>query len=412
LNTERKYLGPVQWVLLITPFLYNIYFVNKYAVNLPSLDDYGAILNFLNNYKTSSGWSKFILLFSQHNEHRILSSRIIYVLYYSLFHTINFRHIIILGNIQLLAAFCIFALFIKRAIPKFWFPGALFAAVNLFDFSNWENADFAMAAIQNYGIILLVSLTILFYHKTAEKYLYLAALFQFLCVFSSGNGIVAAAIITLFNFLSATRKKAFISLGIFLACTTVYFIGYVSPETGHPAHNIPKILSYFFTTCSAIAIIDNATACIVVGVILIGIFMAAFPIDNRLKIKPGFAPLACLSFFVLASMGMMAVFRCNVTGVPANSSRYTIYPHYLYALIFVFLLHKIKNMKVLIAAAIIFTTGLVMAYRKNLVWGMDNFKGLQHNLTTNQYFFPDKQTAKAITDKSCELNIYCIEQHR
>src|ERR1017187_10328490 len=109
-----------KYIFLFLPATVYFYIVNKYAVNIPSQDDYAAILDFLCHYKRAHGIDKFFMLFVQHGEHRILSSRIVYVLYDSIFGNINFRNIIFIGNAQLLFAYSILIIFIKKCLAKYW----------------------------------------------------------------------------------------------------------------------------------------------------------------------------------------------------------------------------------------------------------------------------------------------------
>jgi hypothetical protein len=186
---NKTYLDVFGWVIIFIPAFIYLYNVWTYAVNIPSNDDYYAILDFLCRYKNTQGADKFFLLFSLHNEHRILSSRIVYVLYYCIFGHINFRHIIFIDNFQLLLAFCVLLVFIKRCLRRYWFIASFVSGLCFFDLSNWENADFAMAGLQNYGIILWFMLSLLFYSMPGRKYLIAGLLFQIVCIYSSGNGI-------------------------------------------------------------------------------------------------------------------------------------------------------------------------------------------------------------------------------
>src|SRR5690606_28527906 len=86
-----------------------IYFVllDKYALNLPLEDDYDAILIFMNDYKAADFMGKLQAMFSAHNEHKLLHSRIIYVLYDAIFGSINFNHLRLIANFQLVLLFLI-----------------------------------------------------------------------------------------------------------------------------------------------------------------------------------------------------------------------------------------------------------------------------------------------------------------
>ena len=84
--------------------------VIRYAYNMPVGDDYDAILNFLNQYFETDWLSKLQLLFGQHNEHRILLTRLISVIDLSIFGSINFSHLIWLGAGWVATVLAFFAL--------------------------------------------------------------------------------------------------------------------------------------------------------------------------------------------------------------------------------------------------------------------------------------------------------------
>src|ERR1700743_859724 len=106
------------WIF-IPAFLY-FRIVDHYAVNIPWSDDYDAILGFLLEFRKAPFGEKIGLLFSQHNEHRILSSRLVYITWQALFGRINFRYLTFIGDTQLLVAFFISIYFIRRCIPRYW----------------------------------------------------------------------------------------------------------------------------------------------------------------------------------------------------------------------------------------------------------------------------------------------------
>src|ERR1039458_9187098 len=96
---SNNYLKLFYFILLfLSPIIYFIY-VNKYTLNIPWEDDYDAILSFLCNTKKTNGFDNLSLYLSQQNEHRILSSTIIFSLYDHIFGTINFRGLILIGNL-------------------------------------------------------------------------------------------------------------------------------------------------------------------------------------------------------------------------------------------------------------------------------------------------------------------------
>jgi hypothetical protein len=221
---DLTFLRVLKYLVIFTPAIIYISFVQQFALNLPHWDDYDAILNFLVQFKQGSLSYKLSLLFTQHNEHRILSSRLAYVLYYYVLGSINFRNIIFLNAVILLLTYCVFLWFIKKALPIFWPAAALALSLCMFDVNNFENAQFAMNGMQNYGVILLFVSSIFFYNKDSKKYVPLAVLLQGICVFSSGNGNVASFFILLFVLFSGNNKKRMIALVSFLMFAVLYTI--------------------------------------------------------------------------------------------------------------------------------------------------------------------------------------------
>ena len=409
-SKKKEYLEYLKIVVVFIPAL--VFFLNvwKYAVNVPSSDDYIAILDFLNKYKFANGIEKISLLLSQHNEHRILSSRLVYVIYYSLFNTINFRHLIFIGDIQLVIVFIVLLIFIKRSTPRYWFIASLFAGISLFDICGWENFDFAMGSMQNYGIFLWTCLGIFCYSKSPKVWLVPAVLFQIFCIYSSGNGIVAAAAILFCNVFSGNKTKALLSLIVFLIFTPLYFLHYTTPSTGHPATEAIKIIVYFFSMTGAIFSFDNNTQLLVAGITILTISLFVLPINKKFRIEPTTLPLVGLAFFILASTLLTAVFRCNFA-IP-NPSRYQIYPHFFITLVFIFFLKKMENGRFTRLIAILVIVANAVAYNGNYKYGKQNLARLQNSLSSEEFVYPDRATAKAVTAQSCNLKIYCIDNFR
>src|SRR5258708_39967878 len=106
------------WIFL--PVIPYFVILLRNAPNIPIMDDYEVILSFLSNWKQAGFGERMALLFSQSNEHRMLTSRLIYVLYYSLFGNINFRTLIFMADLQLVVIALISVYFIRRCLGRHW----------------------------------------------------------------------------------------------------------------------------------------------------------------------------------------------------------------------------------------------------------------------------------------------------
>jgi len=406
---NNPYLNALKYLFIFIPAIVYFSLVNKYALNIPSQDDYDAILGFLSKFETAHGLERMYLLISQHNEHRILSSRIVYVLYYHIFGNINFRSIIFIGNTQLFLVFIFAVIFIKKCLPGQWVIASFFTSLCLFDPNGWENADFAMGSMQNYGIIMLFTASLYFYSLSGRKYLFAGILLQLLCIYSSGNGIIAAGVIVFFNFLIKDRLKIIFSLIILLVFSPLYFVSYRYPAP--QPHNYYKIIMYFFHLVCAHIYFYDAQLAIISGVILLVVFATLLPVNKKLQIRPQMIPFVCISAFLLASMGTISIFRSNEPG-PAYCSRYLVYPHFVFAVTYIFLLITLQGKKIMWPLAISISLLMLPVYNMNMWGGIHGLEFLSRNLKSTDYYYPDKNGAKIIAEKACSLNIYCIEKNR
>ncbi len=385
-------------------------YVFRYTLNIPHMDDYDAILGFLVNFKNADFADKLGLLFSQHNEHRILSSRIVYVLYYSLCGSVNFKNIIVINTLLLVGVFAVVAVFIKRVLPANWVVPVVILSFCLFDINNYDNAVFASYGMQNYGIVLWFVSSMLCYTGTKRWYLLPAALLQILCVYSSGNGILASLFILLSVCLTRDRVKIVTALAVFLIFSPLYYLHYQQPETNFFTTDITKIVPYFLHAAGAHFGFDAGVAA---GGIMIVVLLAAMAYAKKLGRLPGSAmPLVCLAGFVLASLSVMSVFRGNMPVGNAYTSRYFIYGHLLLVLSFVFALLCVDNQKIIMAEGVVMAIVVLFIYKADIDDGEKAFQYYYNSLKNIQYDYPIRDKAKAIAESSCQEQVYCIEDHR
>jgi hypothetical protein len=414
MNENKLFNDVIKYLLIAFPIIIYFSFIQKYALNIPHWDDFDAILLFMNKFKVGTTGEKFALLFSQHNEHRIFSSRVVYVLYYYVFHTINFRYLIFINGVILLAVYLLLVHVARKMLPSLWYVAALALSICLFDLNNYENADFAMAGMQNYGIFFFFIYSMYFYSKKADFYLLFAILFQIICVFSSGNGAVASFFIVLFTFMNKNAWKRIFSTVVLLVTTPLYYISYHKGTSDFFTSDPAKFVPYFLHSLGAHF---SFTLGVLAALVLLLLFVLVFPVtygknEKRFEIKPETPLFICLALFVFSSLGVMSIFRGNLPIEGSYASRYFIYTHTIVAIIFLFFLHKFQNKtslnRITIGAMII----LCFIYVKNHSDGASGFESFYNQMKAEGYDYPNASVAKEITDESCRLKIYCIEEAR
>ena len=82
------------------------------------------------------------------------------------------------------------------------------------------------------------------------------------------------------------------------------------------------------------------------------------------------------------------------------------------ALLIVSLLIKLNNRRTAMPAVFLIIIIMLASYNMNFRGGKKNMETLKTTLTTTDYYYPDKATAKNISEQCCRLKIYCIEENR
>ena len=221
----------ILWIIFVLPFV--IYSLNIvwYATNIPFMDDYDAVLNFTSAFiQTQRLDEKITLLFSQHNEHRIVFDRVIFLGNYYLFHEVNFKSYIMFGNLGWMLTTMMLIVYFQK---KFHLPLAYLLPIPylLLSFNHSENMFFAMAAIQNYWFVFFSVAFLIFLSK--DKPLLFCALFP-VALFTSGGGIVLYPLGNLFLVLRRKWKSFMLFFMLSTLCVVFYFYNYSQP-LDHPS---------------------------------------------------------------------------------------------------------------------------------------------------------------------------------
>lgn len=403
------------WIF-IPAFMY-FKVVAKYAVNIPYQDDYDGVLDFLCQYKQAGFGDKLALLFSQHGEHRIFFLRFASVMSYYLQGKVNFLTLIYLTNFIHLASFVIIIYFLTKLLPKYWNFAALGFGLCFFDLSNYENADFALSGIVNYGAILFLLLSILFYSFEKKKNIGIAAFFQVLGIYSSGAGPLACVAIIVYNFLQKDKLRIIVSTAIAVVFVPLYFVHYakIAPMGEmYTGHSLDRIVPFFFHMLGGHFSYEQG---IVAGILLLIALAVLIPINLKLNYPKAILPFLALLVYIFGSVATASIFRSNSGVLQSYSSRYMIYSHLLVALAYLFLIIKIGERKVKWVALIGGCVLLVYGYADNYYYGESGFAREQYRLQYSQYYYGDHkqaatEKAKAVADEACRLEIYCIQDAR
>ena len=214
---------------VILAFVIYCLVVYKYAFNFPYLDDFDAILDFLNRYDLTSGKESLVMLLGQHNEHRIFLTHLFSVVTLKLFGSIYFPILIFLGNI---GWFCVVIVFWRYA-KKYAISFSEFLPVPLvlLSFSHWGMMTWAMTSIQQYWQILFCLLCIYF---LTQGRLLLASIYSVLAAFTGGGGLALAPLSCLYFLIRRQWSLLLLCIVFFSTVLFGYFhlLPYSPPGAG------------------------------------------------------------------------------------------------------------------------------------------------------------------------------------
>lgn len=315
LDAKRNFLLPLISIIPIGVFLY---ILSNNVLNLPINDDYDSTLLFLKQILFDD-WKEqnfFSLLLKQHNEHRILFSRITALAFYSFEQKINFTHLIYFQNIFLIFSFFgLIKLTDPAKIDRSWI--ILVGAFSLFSIAIWQSAFFYYGGIQHFTSFFFGMLALFFLNKTKNIILnqFLAVLFAFISSFSFGNGIVVMPMGILLILLNNQPRKLYVWSFASLLFAFLYIYDLNFGQHVKPDFELFSFFKFFFTFLGASAYCygTNATIntiniilCMLIGLIVFITWIYLF--------FGGIAKKQSLLYVMLS--------LCIVTGLLLAMSRY------------------------------------------------------------------------------------------
>jgi hypothetical protein len=210
--------------------------------NFPISDDYEAFFDFNNKYLSASNvWDKLKLIFSQHNEHRIATLRLINLAYFYAFQQVDLQvfRAIGLGFYLLSLVFLYFEGGFNYRKFYFFLP----IPILMLSFAFAEIYFLAMESLSHLPMIFFTVGTI--YLAINRKLTILPLVFLFFGVFSNGNGILLMPLVFIGLLMQKEFKRAaiwFIASG---AITIFYFFDYESGKTGLSLGILPYLIKVY-----------------------------------------------------------------------------------------------------------------------------------------------------------------------
>lgn len=224
--------GSAGWLVVgIVVFYYAI--VMLLAYNFPISDDF-FFLDFVTNVVTSPDLHKSLqLLYAQHNEHRPVTTKLLYLVEYWLLGKIDFRYLILAGNLFQLATFCVVVKHAAREVEQRCYF-AIFAACMIFQFGSAENMLWAMAATTNYAVLMFAVLTLSLLTNGGRGYYLPAISCAVLGVFTQGSGLLIPFIASAYLIAQRRGREGLVMALAAIGSAVAYFFEYQSPAHANP----------------------------------------------------------------------------------------------------------------------------------------------------------------------------------
>jgi hypothetical protein len=320
---------PGIFVALPPILFYTILFSN--SVNLPLLDDYDALLSFLNKMAQLDGLAAKASFFlsAQHNEYKLFFMEGVSWLQIGLCGHVDLAILSAIGNgFVLLLGILLWKMFLPNQkdlatrltlfIPVSWL---------VFQLKYWETLNWAMAGLQNIPVVVFSLGAIYLLLKPTRRAFGGASIVFCLAVSSSGNGLFLIPIGLLI--LALTRQRT--RLGLWLVASgvnmAVYAYGYnvlTSQADAHRSviaafHPLHPILVLFFI--GSAASIPFGACGLLLGIFLC-LFFAYLAWTGYIRRNPLVS--ACVLFLLVTAIGVAGL-RSGLGIQQILTSRYSIY---------------------------------------------------------------------------------------
>ncbi len=415
-----------------------------YAVNIPKWDDHALKTFLLHLEQADSVTERAYQVVRQHNEHRIVLDRVVTWIDFSLFGKLDYRHLMILGNLSLVGLLVVFGTVLRRSIPSVKTAWLLFlppVSFFLFNLSHWENMFWGMAALQNFTVVLWALWAT--YALTFTQNWPVAIVLAVCATVTSGNGLLIWPIGAGLLFAQALahrdsdwkRPALNRQLVLPLACWFIgaaitiglYFVGYEKPAGNPPVRGsvgelLTGWLAFLGSAAEVLPVGSALTNSVVLGAGLVLIVAVLIGLSARSLLRSSSVAVGSvtrpqtnqLTLFVLGSAGFIlgtaAIVAWSRVGFGLETlitSRYKLYSLTLLALVYVAVMGRLAGRGRWLAGA----TGLVVsaglaglsypAFTDDVIWWRQWLLTNQFNwtYTTNRPVSTlDATTARWITN--------------
>jgi hypothetical protein len=399
-------LGIIAWIL--ARYLAD---VGRYAINVPLLDDYDAVLAFINRVATRQGASEVVAdLLRQHNEHRLVVPRIVFLLDYLIEDQVDFRHLSFVGNAGLVATFAVLWATARCRRPILMLP----VAAVIFHEALMDSATWAMVAVQTFLVLFFAFACMGLLSIPRRACTIAAATCAVLAVYTQANGMFLFPAVAWVLVKQRRMRALTLFACVGLVSVPPYFLGYARPPE-HPsaATAVTEPLRFIRWLLTLLgAPLESEDWSLVFGLLVAGVVPVIF-LGSRRRVAHTESSLVGLFVFLFLTCVSIAVGRAGFDPSLAFASRYRIVVVALYAVAYLMVVGRVQDwtrwragvLSGVIVASLVFNQRARIASTPFLE---ERRNALLSSLVRvgASLWHPDAGRAKRIFDESVRLGTY------
>ena len=301
-------------VLAATYVSWYFYYIVQYAVKIPYLDDYDAILKYILTFREVNFGEQLQSLLLPHNEHIMMMTRVVSWVSYSLTKKIDFGSLLFIGNGLLLIQLC----FLYRLFtPSNRFSSIYFLLV-LLVFLNPQYSPtsfWTMALWSNIWVLLPVTLSI--FLLSNPKIWYWALPAALLSLFSNGNGLMIWPVGFLILLMDKRPLKQYIIWGTTAVLASGSYFYLMRQQASSSFFELSNLL---FLPLNLLAFLGSygallggklgQTMAVLVGIIVAIMTLISFKKYLKTRERTDLILLSLMSFIFLTAL-TVALFRAE-----------------------------------------------------------------------------------------------------
>ncbi len=315
----------VLWLALLLaalPVAYITHLVIGASRNIIFWDEFDAALDLILKLDAGIGWRETLnRFFAVSNEHRMVTSRVLFAVSYWTTGTVNFHAITAIGNSFIVAA-CMLLVWAQRGFATRIRLGLILALV-VFQLEHFENFLWSGASIDHFQVVMFaVGAGVALAHPSRGR-LIAAALCSLLATFTLAHGLVLWPLGALLLWHQRRWRALGPWLAVALLAVSAFFYGFeINPGNrigGVTADSLTRLLSFWLSLLGSPCTFGDVTLAALPGVLLLGGFAGlALKGLRRNELAAWF-----VAGFGIASLGLVAIGRMELAGTQVNS-RYMI----------------------------------------------------------------------------------------